>query len=159
MDCPITAQEFHGDKGLSLLDLRPMAPWPLKRHYIAMGIDPNLIMGLYSLGSVILATHIARRKTRVSKDRSASHERYWRLIEESDRQLRIDPSNALAVLRKGEMYEAMGNTKQALRLYGAAHAMCPRIYTIGDYREAFNRVAGSGSGDGFPLQARHSGSR
>jgi len=57
-----------------------------------------------------------------------------------DRMIEVDPSNAMAVWQKGEVYEAMGMHDRALRLYQTAHNMSPRAYAYRDLSDAHDRI-------------------
>ena len=122
-----------------------------------MEIDPNAVVGLFLLASVIL---MALREIKAFNQQAARHQQHLRLIEELDQSIRMDSTNAMAIWRKGEIYEAMGRTLQAVRSYRTAHMVCPAAYTSGDYTEAFVRVAKSRPPLlGFRLHELQSGSR
>lgn len=124
-----------------------------------MSINPNLIIGVFLLASVGLAVILALRNFHISKRQSAQHGDCQRALDVLDKMIQSDPSNALAIWQKGEIYEAMGNAEMAIRSFRTAHTLCPKAYSTGDYRDAFVRVTKSRPDLGLRPLIQHPGPR
>jgi tetratricopeptide (TPR) repeat protein len=108
-----------------------------------MDLDPNTVIGIFLLIATGLAVLVVLRKAKTSRRVMTHRVQYQKRIEQLDMAIRRDPTNAMALWQKGEIYEALGHPEQALRFYRSAHVMCPKIYSTGDYTEAYVRINGS----------------
>ena|SRR5258708_3930423 len=84
---------------------------------------------------------------RESRSQATARQKYERSIKLLDQMLAYDPSNAMAIWRKGQAHEALGMPDRALSFYRAAHLMCPRAYGAPDFNEAYHRIKGKPKND------------
>jgi hypothetical protein len=105
-----------------------------------MNIEPNMIFGIYLLSVMSYVAAITWMGIRRSSQKAVREGQFRRSIHRMERRIQIDPTDAMAVWRKGEMLEAMGRPDQAISYYRTAHWMNPQGYSRWEYMDACQRI-------------------